>query len=80
INSGDPAPAGLSAPERYAYESLSAFFGRNASYGAVMVTRPQTIGYSLSDSPSGLAAWIDEKFAQGSDSEGIPERVFSKDE
>ncbi|MBY5885942.1 epoxide hydrolase [Rhizobium ruizarguesonis] len=80
INSGDPAPAGLSAPERDAYESLSAFFGRNAAYGAVMVTRPQTIGYSLSDSPSGLAAWIYEKFAQWSDSEGIPERVFSKDE
>jgi hypothetical protein len=59
---------------------LSTFFGRNAAYGAVMVTRPQTIGYSLSDSPSGLAAWIYEKFAQWSDSEGIPERVFSRDE
>ncbi len=80
INSGDPAPAELSLSEREAYNSLSTFFGRNAAYGAMMVTRPQTIGYSLSDSPSGLASFIYEKFAQWSDSNGNPERVFSRDE
>ncbi|HSY81206.1 MAG TPA: epoxide hydrolase [Gemmatimonadaceae bacterium] len=58
INGGDPAPAGLSALELLAYNTLSTFFGRNAAYGAMMVTRPQTIGYSLVDSPSGLAADI----------------------
>ncbi|MDR9762891.1 epoxide hydrolase [Rhizobium redzepovicii] len=80
INSGDAAPAGLSQSEKEAYDSLSVFFGRNAAYGAMMVTRPQTIGYSLSDSPSGLASWIYEKFAQWSDSDGVPERVLSRDE
>ena len=80
INSGAPAPAGLGGPERDAYDSLSTFFGRNAAYGAMMVTRPETIGYSLADSPSGLAAWMYEKFGQWSDSGGVPERVFSKDE
>jgi pimeloyl-ACP methyl ester carboxylesterase len=40
INSGDPAPAALTATERRAYDSLSTFFGRNAAYGAMMVTRP----------------------------------------
>ncbi|MDK4717808.1 epoxide hydrolase [Rhizobium sp. CNPSo 3968] len=80
INAGDPAPASLSQPERDAYHSLSTFFGRNAAYGAMMVTRPQTIGYSLADSPSGLAAWIYEKFAQWSDSDGVPERVLSRDD
>lgn len=80
INSGDPTPAGLSKPEMEAFQSLSTFFGRNAAYGALMVTRPQTIGYFLSDSPSGLAAWMYEKFAQWSDSDGVPERVLSKDE
>lgn len=80
INSGDPAPATLSEAEREAYQSLSTFFGRNAAYGAMMVTRPQTIGYSLADSPAGLAAWIYEKFAQWSDSGGVPERVLSRDE
>lgn len=80
INSGEPAPANLSASEREAFQSLSTFFGRNAAYGAMMVTRPQTIGFPLADSPSGLAAWIYEKFAQWSDSDGQPERVFTKDE
>jgi pimeloyl-ACP methyl ester carboxylesterase len=80
INSGAPAPAGLTGPDREAFDSLSTFFGRNAAYGALMVTRPETIGYSLADSPSGLAAWMYEKFAQWSDSDGVPERVLSKDE
>ncbi|KAF1008878.1 MAG: Haloalkane dehalogenase [Luteibacter sp.] len=80
INAGDPAPANLGTSEREAYQSLSTFFGRNAAYGAMMVTRPQTIGYSLSDSPAGLAAWMYEKFAQWSDSDGVPERVLTRDE
>jgi len=76
---GDPAPAELTPAERDAYQSLSTFFGRNAAYGGMMVTRPQTIGYSLSDSPSGLAAWTYEKIAEWSDSNGVPERVLSRD-
>lgn len=80
INAGDPAPASLAPDEKEAYQSLSTFFGRNAAYGAMMVTRPQTIGYSLSDSPSGLASFIYEKFAQWSDSDGVPENVLSRDE
>jgi len=80
INSGDPAPAELTSPERDAFQSLSTFFSRNAAYGAMMVTRPQTIGYSLSDSPAGLASFMYEKFAQWSDSDGAPEKVLSRDE
>jgi pimeloyl-ACP methyl ester carboxylesterase len=80
INSGDPAPTGLTAPERRAYNALSTFFGRNAAYGAMMVTRPQTIGYDLCDSPSGLAAFTYEKIAEWSDSDGHPERVIGRDE
>jgi len=80
INNGDPAPNGLTSSELTAYNTLSTFFGRNAAYGAEMVTRPQTIGYSLSDSPSGLAAWTYEKIAEWSDSNGDPERVIGRDE
>jgi pimeloyl-ACP methyl ester carboxylesterase len=80
INSGDPAPDGLTAPERRAYDALSAFFGRGAAYGAMMVTRPQTIGYALCDSPSALAAFTYEKIAEWSDSDGHPERVIGRDE
>lgn len=80
INSGDPAPAGLPDSERVAFETLSRFFARNAAYGAMMVTRPQTVGYALSDSPAGLASWMYEKFAAWSDSGGNPERVLTRDE
>lgn len=80
IDDGEPTPTGLSASERAAFESLRTFFGRNAAYGAMMVTRPQTIGYGLADSPSGLASWMYEKFAQWTDSGGEPERVLTRDE
>jgi hypothetical protein len=30
-------------------------------------TRPQTVGYALSDSPAGLAAWIGEKLSTWTD-------------
>lgn len=80
INNGEPAPAGLPKDERAAYESLSKFFARNAAYGAMMVTRPQTIGYGLSDSPVGLAAWMYEKIAEWTYSGGEPERVVTRDE
>ncbi|MEV5598046.1 epoxide hydrolase [Streptomyces sp. NPDC052496] len=36
-------------------------------FGMIMATRPQTLGYSLLDSPAGLAAWLGEKFAAYSD-------------
>jgi len=80
INSGAPAPANLSPSERAAFESLSHFFGRNAAYGAMMVTRPQTIGYALTDSPIGLAAWTYDKIVQWTDSNGEPEKVLTRDE
>jgi pimeloyl-ACP methyl ester carboxylesterase len=80
INSGDPPPSGLTIAEQRAYNALSTFFGRNAAYGAIMVTRPQTIGYGLTDSPSALAAFTYEKIAEWSDSDGHPERVIGRDE
>lgn len=43
-------------------------------------TRPQTIGYSLADSPSGLAAWIYTLFQDVTDSDANPESVVDRDE
>ena len=37
------------------------------AYAAIQSTKPQTIGYSLNDSPVGLLAWIYEKLVKGSD-------------
>ena len=55
---GGPAPAGLSEKERAAFNALDTFFKKYRAYGAIMGTRPQTIGYALADFPVGLAAWI----------------------
>jgi len=53
---GEPAPSGLSADERRAYEQLTYFFA-HVSYAVEMATRPQTLT-ALADSPIGLAAWM----------------------
>jgi pimeloyl-ACP methyl ester carboxylesterase len=54
-----PAPAGLTEKERATFEQLSAAAKMgNRSYAAMMGTRPQTIGYAITDSPAGLAAWM----------------------
>ncbi len=47
LNDGGPLPAGMSVEETAAYESLSSFFSKNAGFGVMMVTRPQTVGYGL---------------------------------
>jgi pimeloyl-ACP methyl ester carboxylesterase len=59
LAAGEPAPAGLSEKERATFDALSAA-GKmgNRSYAVMMGTRPQTIGYSIMDSPAGLAAWM----------------------
>lgn len=80
IASGGPPPAGLSPKEAAAFDSLSKFFAKNAGYGAMMVTRPQTVGYALTDSPAGLAAWMYDKFSQWTYSGGEPERSLTQDE
>jgi pimeloyl-ACP methyl ester carboxylesterase len=45
-----------------------------------MVTRPQTIGYSLADSPAGLAAFYYDKFNDWTYSGGDAEKVLTRDE
>jgi len=80
LAAGGPAPSGLSSKEKAAFEALDRFYKDSSGYASMMVTRPQTIGYSLVDSPVGLAAWIYEKFAQWTYSGGEPERVLTKDE
>ena len=56
-------------------------WGRDeGGYSAIQGTKPQTLGYALNDSPTGLAAWIVEKFRAWSDCDGDVERRFTKDE
>jgi pimeloyl-ACP methyl ester carboxylesterase len=54
---GGPAPSGLSAEERRAFEQLDATLKQKVAYAKYMAARPQTL-YGIADSPVGLAAWL----------------------
>ncbi|CAD6524122.1 hypothetical protein LMG28727_01957 [Paraburkholderia kirstenboschensis] len=77
---GEPAPADLSPKEKAAYNSLNVFYRDNCGYASMMVTRPQTVGYALADSPVGQAAWMYDKISQWTYSGGVPERSLTRDE
>jgi pimeloyl-ACP methyl ester carboxylesterase len=55
--SGAPAPSGLSADEKIAYERLQFVYEKGIAYGYQMGLRPQTL-YGIVDSPVGLAAYF----------------------
>jgi pimeloyl-ACP methyl ester carboxylesterase len=57
IQTGGPAPSGLSDEERSSYERLKDFLAKGVAYALEMGLRPQTL-YGIADSPIGLAAWI----------------------
>ncbi|MEU2723331.1 epoxide hydrolase family protein [Streptomyces smyrnaeus] len=69
----DPTPAELANLEA---EKEMQRTGRG--YSAVQATRPQTLGYGLTDSPAGQAAWIAEKFWAWTDNDGHPEDALSR--
>jgi pimeloyl-ACP methyl ester carboxylesterase len=56
LQSGGPAPAGLSTEEQRAYDQL-AFAFQNLPTQFMMIAHPQTL-YGLADSPVALAAWM----------------------
>lgn len=65
----------LSESEREALEALGRRGEDDAGYSIEQRTRPQTIGYALTDSPVGLAAWITEKLHSWTD----PRSTLSRD-
>jgi pimeloyl-ACP methyl ester carboxylesterase len=75
---GPGAPA-LSEAERAYVAQRRGWLEVERGYGAIQSTKPQTLAYALNDSPAGLAAWILEKWRAWSDSDGDPERRFSRD-
>ena len=61
-------------------EALCSNAEAGAGYAQLQATRPHTLGYGLTDSPAGQAAWILEKFQAWTDCDGQPENIFSRDE
>jgi pimeloyl-ACP methyl ester carboxylesterase len=71
---------GVTPAELERSRARQAYFDNERGYFLEQSTKPQTIGYSLDDSPAGLAAWIVEKFRSWSDVDGVVEKKFTKDE
>jgi pimeloyl-ACP methyl ester carboxylesterase len=80
LQNGEPAPAGLSVKEKAAFESLNKLYTKGGGYAGMMVTRPQTLAYSLSDSPVGLASFFLDKFNDWTYTGGDAGKVLTKDE
>jgi pimeloyl-ACP methyl ester carboxylesterase len=82
LASGGYAPAGLSKKERAAFDSLDTLNKKKRAYAVVMGTQPQVVGYGLTDSPIGLAAWMlgHPGFAQWTYRGGNSEKSPTKDE
>ena len=80
LTNGDPAPAGISDKEKAAYESMKRLYTRGGGYAGMMVTRPQTLGYGLADSPAGLAAFFLDKMNDWTYSGGNAEKSLTKDQ
>jgi pimeloyl-ACP methyl ester carboxylesterase len=77
----DPVPTeGLSAEEQRAVGAYQRFLSDGFGYFLLQATRPQTIGYALTDSAVGQAAWIYEKFHAWTDNDGDPEDALTRDE
>jgi epoxide hydrolase len=73
-------PEHLSFEEQRAVDGAKRFLGDGNGYFRQQATRPQTIGYALSDSPAGQAMWIYEKFYSWTDNNGSPEEALSRDQ
>jgi pimeloyl-ACP methyl ester carboxylesterase len=72
--------AALTEAERGRLAAMEQWQQRSSAYLQVQGTRPQTIGQSLVDSPSGLLAWIVEKFQDWTDpAAGLPEDAVDRD-
>ena len=71
---------GLSGDDRERAERFNRSQEESFGYLHIQATRPQTIGYSLNDSPVGQLAWIVEKFGEWTDPEKeLPEDAVDRD-
>jgi pimeloyl-ACP methyl ester carboxylesterase len=73
-------PQDLSDAEKKYLEKGQQFMQGEGAYAMEQSTKPQTLAYSLNNSPVGLAAWIVEKFKTWSDNNGNIENKFTRDE
>jgi pimeloyl-ACP methyl ester carboxylesterase len=76
----NPLPTNPTREEQATIDQYNRFGTIGNAYFMVQATRPETIGYALADSPVGQAAWIYEKIAAWSQSDGVPENILTYDQ
>jgi pimeloyl-ACP methyl ester carboxylesterase len=76
LGPGSPA---LTRDEQAYVDHVARWDETERGYSAIQSTRPQTLGYGLTDSPVGLAAWLVEKWRAWSDSGGDLDAHIGRD-
>lgn len=89
VGQPDPATMAELTPQEQAYLARFGWYQtKDNGYSTIQATRPQTIGYALTDSPVGQMCWIVEKLhgwtdcghePGGQSVGGHPERVLTRD-
>lgn len=79
-NPATPRPAQPTPEEEQYFKEMTVWLTEEIGYTAIQATRPQTLAYGLTDSPTGLAAWIAEKFHVWTDHGGDHEAAVSRDD
>jgi pimeloyl-ACP methyl ester carboxylesterase len=74
-----PGARPLSPDESRYLADGDAWWQAEGGYKAIQSTRPQTLGYGLTDSPAGLAAWIVEKWRSWADTGGDLDQRIDRD-
>jgi microsomal epoxide hydrolase len=74
-----PAVDNPTQEENAYFEQLADWLKEETGYIQLMASKPQTLAYSLSDSPVGLAAWILEKFRSWTDCDGNADAWLGRD-
>ena len=70
----------LTPEELDAVAALQEHARSGRGYSVLQSTRPQTLGYGLTDSPAGQCAWIVEKLCAWTDCAGHPENALTRDQ
>ena len=80
----DPAApddyGGLSLREQSWVAGIHEFRRTGSGYSLQQSTRPQTLGYALTDSPVGQLAWLLDKFQAWTDHDGDPAAALSREQ
>jgi len=79
-NISDDEVASLTDIERDRVARARGWNAEMTGYFKIQSTRPQTLGYGLTDSPVGQLAWIVEKFKEWTDpAQALPENAVPRD-